>query len=265
MHIPTVEPVRHTHTQTHIHTASQPHMRKHKTLICRDKNTQQAHIYKSTGITTHIKKYTHMDTLFLMLTHQTHGWFFLFSLRGSSSLHGRSCSCAPVLTNTFMKDKFKIVVETWHKPDMGEQDNVHKLDDTLLKQRDVVEIDITENPDKEYKEEEDPAKFKSKKTGRGPLGPDWKKELAANPNCPHMCAYKLVTVEFKWLGFQGKTEDFIHKFEKRVFTKFHRQLFCWLDKWYGMDMEDIRKLEEDTKAELDQMIKTEDVRGTVAE
>ncbi|XP_029965268.1 phosphatidylinositol transfer protein alpha isoform-like [Salarias fasciatus] len=173
--------------------------------------------------------------------------------------------CRTILTNTFMKDKFKIVVETWHKPDMGEQDNVHKLDDTLLKQRDVVEIDITENPDKEYKEEEDPAKFKSKKTGRGPLGPDWKKELAANPNCPHMCAYKLVTVEFKWLGFQGKTEDFIHKFEKRVFTKFHRQLFCWLDKWYGMDMEDIRKLEEDTKAELDQMIKTEDVRGTVAE
>lgn len=26
----------------------------------------------------------------------------------------------------------------------------------------------------DYKEEQDPSKFKSEKTGRGPLGPDWK-------------------------------------------------------------------------------------------
>lgn len=37
------------------------------------------------------------------------------------------------------------------------------------------------------------------------------KELADNPNCPHMCAYKLVTVEFKWLGLQTKVERLIQR------------------------------------------------------
>lgn len=30
-----------------------------------------------------------------------------------------------------------------------------------------------------------------------------------------MCCYKLVTVEFKWWGLQGKVEKFIHKVNER--------------------------------------------------
>ena len=41
--------------------------------------------------------------------------------------------------------------------------------------------------------------------------------------------------------------------ERRVFTNFHRQVFCWTDKWYGLTMEDIRKLEAKTKTELDEV------------
>lgn len=111
----------------------------------------------------------------------------------------------------------------------------------------------------DYKAEEDPAKFKSVKTGRGPLGPNWKVQFAPLPpggrvccgraspreggcewgsdslgsfslvtslplgiflmqqelvnqkDCPYMCAYKLVTVKFKWWGLQNKVENFIHK------------------------------------------------------
>lgn len=48
------------------------------------------------------------------------------------------------------------------------------------------------------------------------------KELANNSNCPHMCAYKLVTVEFKWLGLQGKMESFI----QRVLCSFFIFVFC---------------------------------------
>ena len=40
---------------------------------------------------------------------------------------------------------------------------------------------------------------------------------------------------------------------RNIFTIFHRQLFCWLDQWYGMTMEDIRELEEKTKRELDEV------------
>ena len=37
------------------------------------------------------------------------------------------------------------------------------------------------------------------------------KELANNPDCPQMCAYKLVTIKFKWWGLQSKVENFIQK------------------------------------------------------
>ena len=82
-----------------------------------------------------------------------------------------------------------------------------------------------------------------------------------------MTAYKLVTVQFKWWGLQDRVENFIHTTEKRLFTNFHRQVinivrmaeiimtvqvFCWMDKWHGMTMEDIRALEEETKNKLDQ-------------
>uniref|UniRef100_A0A4W5KUN0 Phosphatidylinositol transfer protein alpha isoform n=1 Tax=Hucho hucho TaxID=62062 RepID=A0A4W5KUN0_9TELE len=108
----------------------------------------------------------------------------------------------------------------------------------------------------DYKREEDPSKFKSVKTGRGPLGPDWKKELPKKTDCPHMCAYKLVTVKFKWWGLQNKVENFIQKQEKRLFTNFHRQLFCWIDKWIELTMEDIRRMEDDTRKELDEHLYT---------
>ena len=39
----------------------------------------------------------------------------------------------------------------------------------------------------------------------------------------------------------------------RLFRNFHRQVFCWLDEWYGMTMEDIRRLEAEAKEELDRV------------
>ena len=41
--------------------------------------------------------------------------------------------------------------------------------------------------------------------------------------------------------------------ERRLFTTFGRQVFCSLDKWHGMTMEDIRKMEDETKTELEQV------------
>ncbi|KAL2078812.1 hypothetical protein ACEWY4_026497 [Coilia grayii] len=130
----------------------------------------------------------------------------------------------------------------------------------------VVPIDIADRSqvdDMDYKADEDPAIFQSEKTGRGPLGPGWKKELH-NSNCPYMTAYKLVTVHFRWWGLQGRVENFIHKQERRLFTNFHRQLFCWLDRWVELSMDDIRRMEEETQRELDQMRSEGSVRGMKA-
>lgn len=97
---------------------------------------------------------------------------------------------------------------------------MHELSGDKLKQREVVHIDIANDPvaQSDYKEDEDPTKFKSTKTGRGPLvGPNWKNNVN-----PVMTCYKLVTVEFKWFGLQTRVESFIQKSERRLFTNFHR-------------------------------------------
>uniref|UniRef100_A0A8C9Z9M2 Phosphatidylinositol transfer protein beta isoform n=1 Tax=Sander lucioperca TaxID=283035 RepID=A0A8C9Z9M2_SANLU len=157
--------------------------------------------------------------------------------------------------NEYMKDDFMIKIETWHKPDMGTIENVHDLDEQTWRTVEVSPIDIANKEEVaqgDYKPEEDPALFHSAKTGRGPLGPEWKNELKTD--CPYMCAYKLVTVKFRWWGLQTKVENFIHRQEKRIFTNFHRQLFCWIDRWVGLTMEDIRRMEEETQKELEEVI-----------
>jgi hypothetical protein len=80
------------------------------------------------------------------------------------------------------------------------------LSQDQLNKREVIVIDIANDPVSatDYVEEEDPVKFLSKKTGRGQLKPDWKDKTS-----PIMCCYKLVSVEFKWFGLQGKIEKYI--------------------------------------------------------
>uniref|UniRef100_A0A8C6WN21 Phosphatidylinositol transfer protein beta isoform n=1 Tax=Neogobius melanostomus TaxID=47308 RepID=A0A8C6WN21_9GOBI len=180
---------------------------------------------------------------------------------GALVFHEKAWNAYPYCrTNDFM-----IKIETWHKPDMGTLENVHNLDEQEWGTVEVVPIDIANSEEVssgDYKPEEDPSSFLSAKTGRGPLGPEWKNEL--KEGCPYMCAYKLVTVKFRWWGLQTKVENFIHRQEKRIFTNFHRQLFCWIDKWVGLTMEDIRRMEEETQKELEELRKTGPIRGTSA-
>ena len=64
------------------------------------------------------------------------------------------------------------------------------------------------------------------------------------------CCYKLVRERFKWFGLQGRVESLIMSQEERLFRNFHRQLFCWMDEWYGLTMQDIRRLEAATADDL---------------
>lgn len=169
--------------------------------------------------------------------------------------------CKTVLKNEYMKEGFILILESMHSPDKGDQENILKVDEKTLKKRIVEKIDICEPgviTSSDYKESEDPALFKSEKTNRGPLSPGWE-----NTASPIMCCYKLVTVEFKWFGLQTRVENFIQKTNKYLLTKFHRQVFCWIDKWVHMNMDDIRRLEEKTKQELEEKIKQQEKSGTV--
>ena len=217
----------------------------------------------------------------------------------------------------YMKDNFRLVVETMHSPDRGTQENAHHLDPQLLKQRDVVFIDIGNDsvnpsvyiwnvfmcvcvyitfsfvvtfPMQDYKPDEDPRKFKSQKTNRGPLCNDWR---VSNCQClyfVHMihsmfACRKVVNrscvptnwslVSLNGLAFKVVLRTIFKRYdiffcfllllflftiiccfqtERRIFLNFHRQVFCWVDKWHGLTMKDIRELEEKTKKELDEVI-----------
>jgi len=185
--------------------------------------------------------------------------------KGSMEIHEEAWNaypyCKTVLANPgYMKENFFIKVETYHKPGRGDEDNVHELSPEQLKMREVINIDIAHDKvsSSDYKKDEDPTTYKSEKTGRGPLTTKtWKNEVE-----PVMTCYKLVTVEFKWFGLQNKVESFIGSTEKRLFLNFHRQVFCWTDKWHGMTMEDIRALEDQTKKELEEQRMHGEVRGT---
>jgi len=101
--------------------------------------------------------------------------------------------------------------------------------------RDIVLTSTFTSLTQDYKKDEDPAIYRSEKTGRGPLQGAWKVRLsrkhfvrmccapmpARTATCdrlpfqdsvkPVMCCYKLVRAEFKWWGLQGKVEKFILK------------------------------------------------------
>jgi len=187
--------------------------------------------------------------------------------KGSMEIHEEAWNaypyCRTVISNPgYMKDNFIIVIESLHVPDKGDQYNVHELTADKLKMREVVMIDIASDPvsPSDYKATEDPSKFRSVKSKRGPLVGKWQGMVD-----PVMTCYKLVTVEFKWFGLQNRVENFIQRAERRLFANFHRQVFCWIDKWYGMTMDDIRALEDKVRDELDRQRRTGEVRGMKAE
>uniref|UniRef100_A0A8C0GMJ7 Phosphatidylinositol transfer protein N-terminal domain-containing protein n=1 Tax=Chelonoidis abingdonii TaxID=106734 RepID=A0A8C0GMJ7_CHEAB len=156
-------------------------------------------------------------------------------------------SLPPGPQNQYVRDNFIIRIEMWHKPDLGTQDNVNEPRPLAAPPPSIRSLALFQSVSWD-------------RQGEG-HGQNWKWELASNKESPHMCAYKLVTVNFHWWGLQGCMEQFIHK--QRLFTNFNRQLFCWLDKWVDLSMDDIRRMEE-TQKELDEMRQKGAVWGLTA-
>ena len=163
--------------------------------------------------------------------------------------------CKTVLTNGYLsKDKFRIIVESMHLPDNGSTENALNLSKDLLKKRKVETLDVAAlNKEEEgYKAENDPRVFLSTKTGRGKLVKGW--ETSAKPV---MCCYKLVTADFKYWGLQGKIEGTIESKNRLLFQRSLAHAFCLIDEWHGLTMADIRRLEEQSKAELNSALNKE--------
>ena len=200
--------------------------------------------------------------------------------KGSTTFHEHAWNaypyCKTVISNPdYMKEKMEVVLCSWHKSDLGNLENVHNLSASDLKNREVIKIDIVKDSvsKKDYKAENDPKLYKNPKdANRSALTVNWLADLQkkvdsaeAPENQPkHMTAYKLITIKFQWFGIQGRIEKFSHSQQRRILTLFHRQVYCWLDKWVDMTMEDIRALEDKTKKELEENIDQGEKKGLTA-
>jgi phosphatidylinositol transfer protein alpha isoform len=67
-----------------------------------------------------------------------------------------------------------------------------------------------------------------------------------------------LTSIFKYFGLQTLIENIIRSQEIKVFTRTMRQLVCMMDEWDGLTMDDIRRMEDEAKQKLDEMIKSEE-------
>lgn len=172
--------------------------------------------------------------------------------------------CKTEYSNEFFGEKFVLSVETMHADDRGTQENAVNLSSEDLAKRKVDYLNIAcEDSSVPMEKGEDPTKFLSKKTGRGNL-----KRTFMEDHDPIMTCYKVVKLRFKVFGLQSKVEQWGHQYGIRSpFLKYHRKLFCWIDEWFGLTIEDIRAMEAETaritKQKLEQSLKEAATAGKV--
>lgn len=205
-------------------------------------------------------QYTHK---IIHLSSRVPGWLKYIMPAGALQVDEKAWNAYPYCRTEYsipyLGDRFKLSVTTRYLPDSGSSENANNLNAQQLKERVVDLVDIVNDPvdPTKYKAEEDPSLYVSEKTGRGKLQKDWLKTQN-----PVMTSYKQCEVEFRYWGLQTKVEQYIHKVALRdVFLNGHRQAVCWMDEWYGLTMEDIRQIEEETRLELDRLRKEDELNG----
>ncbi|GMG98817.1 hypothetical protein Nepgr_000657 [Nepenthes gracilis] len=140
--------------------------------------------------------------------------------------------------------KLGLTIDTIHIADNGQSENVHGLSEEQLESRQVEIIDIASSARDLWSFvvgccDMDFSKFRSRKTGRGPLTEGWREQCY-----PVMTAYKLVTVDAPYLGVWKTLEQTLLAGERALFLESHRNCFAWIDEWYGMKLEQLHELDQ---------------------
>ncbi|XP_041482926.1 phosphatidylinositol transfer protein alpha isoform-like [Lytechinus variegatus] len=195
----------------------------------------------------------------------------LLAPKGSLEVHQKTWDTFPVIRSEYsnpdyMKDGFIFIRHTIFqdndKASMADSvfDNISVIGEDKIKQAAIVDIDIVNDPvsSADYSEETDPTKVRLEKINCGPLTSDWKEK-----ETKFMTLYLFEEIEFKWWGLQTKVQSVMIKANHRIHRNFYRKMFCNLDEWYDMTIEQIRELEDKTKEELQKMLRSGDVRGMV--
>jgi hypothetical protein len=190
--------------------------------------------------------------------------------RDLQEIHQQSWDAFPycksiITTPEALKDAYFVGIESLYCQDRGEQVNVHRLPPKVLRSREVVVIDIAGEPVSQEETDQglDPRTFRSRKTGRGPLGQGWE----FRSNIPVMTCYKLVTVKSSHADHE-KMEKAYHETVRLAFISFHRHVFCSMDRWCGKTIEYIRNFEELLRIQKDldrKMLRTKNKVDTANE
>lgn len=171
-------------------------------------------------------------------------------------VHEKSWNCYPFVvteyTNpSYMKDNFRMIITSLHQEGTKIEENALGLSDAKLGQRSVDLLDIVNDfaDVRDFKESEDPSSFQSKKTQRGPLkGTYW---IHDQPVA--ITIYKVVDLHLNWNGWESKLQDKLLKVVRRTLLRFNRTVFCLMDDWVQLSINDVRKIEDEVKKELDSM------------
>lgn len=128
------------------------------------------------------------------------------------------------------------------KMDDIKQNNIFKLPQVILDKRSVVDIDIVNDtlPLELVSEDEEPKNVLG-------LKDDWQSSLVPQLS---MVVYKLVFVKNS-RDAPKEVNTLVMDNLRVMFTLFHRKLICSQDRWKGLNIDDIRTIEEETKDVLD--------------
>ncbi|XP_041038334.1 cytoplasmic phosphatidylinositol transfer protein 1-like [Carcharodon carcharias] len=154
--------------------------------------------------------------------------------------------------------KLSIRIQTRFEDNNGSNNNVFYGEASPTE--DVSFIDILSDiyPERYYKESEDPSRFQSVRTGRGPLTAGWRET-----SVPIMCSYKLVAVKFEVYGLQTRVEQLVHKNIRDILLVGHRQAFAWIDEWIDMSVETVREYERELQQQTNQKISSAGLSGQI--
>ncbi|KAB1226133.1 Phosphatidylinositol transfer protein 1 [Morella rubra] len=143
--------------------------------------------------------------------------------------------------------KFQLTIETVHKADNGQSENVLGLSKEQLAARQVDFIDIAIPQGKDCWSylvgscSMDFSKFKFKSEAVGKCD-------------PVMTAYKLVTIDAPYWGFGRRLEQALLAGERALFLESHRHCIAWIDEWYGVSMQQMDELVQQKDSTLNERL-----------
>ena len=150
--------------------------------------------------------------------------------------------CRTVVTNpSYMKDSFRVVLETIHLSDTGDHPNpLEKPYMVPIELIDIAEPKSKELPNNLAQPSAHVARLPRGQT-RGPLGgKGW-----VSRNRPVMTCYKQVTIVCKWGWLTKQLEKNIMKHYREVLLALHQKIWLSIALWFPMSMEMIKQMERD--------------------